>query len=210
MEVDLARALASHVFAGSTDLARRLDLVDLAPEERVPALLSGSVDCVVGGLTVSHEHSRLIDFSDGYLRAGRVLAARPGAEDACMLPGALAGQRVAIVAGTTARATLNDLAFGVVPVELPRLADCVEAVLGGKIDLLWAIAPLLRAYLRSEGAELWVDPVERALETWAIGVPQQDRAMRDVVNDVLRSLRRSGRLDAMREHWVAPAVVQLP
>ncbi|WP_218081418.1 transporter substrate-binding domain-containing protein [Anthocerotibacter panamensis] len=101
LEVALARRLAQDRF-GSPE---QVEFVVLTARERITALEAGTVDMVIGNLSVTPQRARVIDFSTDYYRPYQALAVLQ--EDPARVLSDLSTARVAVLEGSSSRLGLE-------------------------------------------------------------------------------------------------------
>ncbi|WFE65801.1 transporter substrate-binding domain-containing protein [Micromonospora sp. WMMD714] len=172
----------------ATFLARSIgvsaEFVPLESTERLDALTSGRVDVLLGGLVITAERQRVVEFAGPYLIGETVMATRTG-----WPPGSEPG-RLCVVPGSAAAA---DAARSGHPLLLaPDLRRCLAAVSADRADAVVGDEILLRGLVWAAGRGWKVVPFPgMATIAYGIGVARDDPALKALVDSFLvASLRK--------------------
>lgn len=84
----------------ATELGVELEVVDMAFDGIIPAVMSGQVDMGIAAFTVTEERAKEIDFTDIYQRDQQLLIVKKGNEDLYATKESLAGLQVGAQKGT--------------------------------------------------------------------------------------------------------------
>ena len=137
IEPDLAQALADQ-------LRRPVQLVPMRWDDLVPALLRGTIDVIMSGMTVTAARQVRVAFGDSYLQSGLVPVVR---SDSVGKYGTLEAIRQATVnvgirANSTADRWVRDnLRFATV-VPYPNLEDAARELAQGRLDMFVTDIPI--------------------------------------------------------------------
>jgi polar amino acid transport system substrate-binding protein len=195
VSVDLAMALGE-------SLHRPIRIENIPFTGLIPSLLTGKIDLILSSMTDTPERRQSIAFSDPYLTIG--LAALAGKNAALSEPKDLdhPGRTIAVRQGTTAQAWATDHLKQAKVLVLDKESSAVLEVIQGKAD----------AFLYDQ-MSVWKNQKEHPAETvallapiqtehWAIGLRPGDTALRDGVNDFLKSFRASGGFDRLGDKYL--------
>ena len=200
-EIDLVRELARRWF-GDADA---LELVRVTPDTAIPLLNAGQVDLLAAALPHIWSNEAVVDFGLNYYADAVGVLVR--AESNITTSAALDGSVVATVSGTSGRDSLTTSLAALrgtmnQPVLLPfqeyRIAE--QALLAGQIDGIVGSTTVLAAMAeKAPTTRLLPDPIQS--QVYAIGVPQFDDEMRDLVNLTLQVMQLDGTYDAIYANW---------
>jgi len=197
-EADMARMLAK-------ELDRPIQFVDLRWEQEIPALLEGSIDIIMSGMTITDARKVRINFTYPYLKSGLVIAMRAGdASKYDSLKTILDSfPTTGVIKGTTGEAYVRrNFPPAVRIVALPTIKDAVIELKQGRIDIFVDDAPAI-AWLVSENEAdikgLW-EPLNEENLGW--GVRRNDEAFMDHVNTILRNWKKDGTLKEILLRWL--------
>lgn len=194
--VDVARLLCEEI--GET-----CEIVMMSPGAVLEKVIEGKeVDIALSGLLRTPERERRMLFTDRYWRSNSSFVGRRGAVAETTLVG-LSGRRIAAARNTRQSDYVHHNFSGIATViDLPGFEDVLAAVAAGEADV--ALLPTIAVYsyllsdaghgLETIGAPLSGDGLGGDV---AIAVPLGREALRDRLNDALRTILLDGRYDAI-------------
>ena len=203
--VDLCNAVVE-------DLRRELKLPDLQPkwvpvtvENRVSAVMSGTVDLECGSTTNTLSRQEQVDFSLTTFVTGASLLAMPGTQ----VPGELTGIRIAVIPGTTTEAIIRDVinragASGRAQVVAVKdHADGLAALVNKTADVYASDRAILIGLAMGSPDPRQFALLDRFLsyEPYALMLRRGDPAFRLSVNRALARLYRTGDVLRVYERW---------
>lgn len=143
--VDLARMLCEELQVACTVQMRRFDTL-------VDALTENRGDAVIASLAGTMEVRQRVEFTEPYYRAPARFAARKDDEIGEVIPEKLAGIRIGVVAGTAHEAYLAALFAEAERVPFPNDQAARQALMDGKVRLLFGDAIRLSFWLNGSEA----------------------------------------------------------
>jgi len=196
IEADLARKLGEA-------LNRPVHFMVLKWEDEVPALLDGTTDIIMSGMTVTNAREVRISFTDPYLKSGLVAAFR--AEDArkYTTKDAILNSfdAVGAVKGTTGEAFVQRN-FNARKMFLPKAKDGAYELKRRSIDIFVNDAPSI-VWMVSESeadiAALW-EPLTEEHLAW--GVRKGDEKLLMDINSILKQWKQDGTLHEVLRKWL--------
>ncbi len=184
-------------------LGKELEIRDVEWSGIIPALQSGKIDLIISSMTRTPEREQAIAFSDGYVTNGLcMLVAKDSpiqsVED--FLPGET---RVAVKMATTGHQWATANLEGIELIKLDEAAACALEVVQGKADVF--IYDQISIYQFWKQNEDKTRPILNPIreETWAVGLRQEDEALKAQVNDFLKDYREAGKFDELAERYMA-------
>ena len=184
-------------------LGKELEIRDVEWSGIIPALQSGKIDLIISSMTQTPEREQAIAFSDGYVTNGLcMLVAKDSPIQSVddFVPGET---RVAVKMATTghqwATANLEEIEL----IKLDEAAACALEVVQGKADVF--IYDQISIYPFWKQNEDKTRPILNPIreETWAVGLRQEDEALKAQVNDFLKDYREAGKFDELAERYMA-------
>ncbi|NRB75406.1 MAG: transporter substrate-binding domain-containing protein [Verrucomicrobiales bacterium] len=184
-------------------LGKELEIRDVEWSGIIPALQSGKIDLIISSMTQTPEREQAIAFSDGYVTNGLcMLVAKDSPIQSVddFVPGET---RVAVKMATTghqwATANLEEIEL----IKLDEAAACALEVVQGKADVF--IYDQISIYQFWKQNEDKTRPILNPIreETWAVGLRQEDEALKAQVNDFLKDYREAGKFDELAERYMA-------
>ncbi|EID55638.1 glutamate ABC transporter substrate-binding protein [Saccharomonospora xinjiangensis] len=160
---------------------------------REQAIINGDVNYYVGTYTINDKRKQQISFAGPYFVAGQGLLV---AKDDNEIKGKddLKGKKVCSVSGSTPIQRVRDegLTESGNIVELQTYSQCVNELLNGQVDAVTTDDAILLGYAAQQPDELKVVGESFSEEPYGIGLPKDDDALRDKVNDILEEAMEDG------------------
>jgi len=195
-DVDLGRQLAGALGVAPV-------FVTLPSAGRIPYLIAGKVDIVLGGLTRTPDRASAIAFSRPLYHEEFAIvstgAARPQTIDDLIARHA----RLVEVRGSTAVYFLQKRAPGLPMLLLASYPDAVRALAQGRGDAMIDVIEYVGRFLKAEPDIAW--QIARGIAPDAgedcIGVAQDDSELLHAVDRVVGDFERDGVIRALYWHW---------
>ncbi len=165
---------------------------------RIPLLVSGNVDLVAASMTHTIERDKTIDFSITYYTGGQALLVKADSDIAGV--DGLAGKTVAVQQGTTLEKNLAEAAPEAEILAFKDYNSAWLALVQGRADALTGSLNILQGFAK-DNAEYQIVGDMFSTEPFGIGVRQGDSDLRDIVNETLQELWRSGEYQALYQEW---------
>ena len=197
LEAELAWSLAQH-------MGRRLQFVAVKWEQQIPALLSGKIDIIMSGMTITPAREVRIKFSEPYLQTGLMAAVRPGHEDRYPDRQAITQTyaNIGAMEGTTATSFIRRQCPNAKASYVSDLTEAYLALDGRRIDLFIhdapAVAWLVSKY-ESTVKPLWIPLTEDHL---AWGIRGGNKKLIIEANDALAKWKQDGTLEIIIDRWL--------
>jgi polar amino acid transport system substrate-binding protein len=191
LDIDVAAAVADQ-------LGLKLEIVDATPSEAMGLVKDGSVDLMLGGLTVESAVASQVAFAGTYISDAPVVFAATGTS---VSVDALGTKRVAVQTGSLAYWLLLDK-YGDAPVmAVASLDAALSAVQSGTADVAAGDA-LVGAYLlRGHTGLQFAGQLGSAFPLGA-GVSQTKPDLETQIRAVLDKLASQGVLETIRHKWL--------
>jgi ABC-type amino acid transport substrate-binding protein len=197
-DVDLLKEFAKRWLGDES----ALELVPVTASNRIQMLMSNQVDLMAAAMTHALERDELIDFSQTYFTDGPTILARQGLGINTLSD--LNGRVVAAVQGSSALESLQGLAnvLGISLSVLPfqEYPPALEALKAGQVDALAAARSALAEFARNN-PELILLGDRLVNEPYALGIPNDDTRLRDLVNFTLQEMKLDGAYDRLLIKW---------
>ncbi len=197
LEVDFAKHLAG-------EMGRSLELVVVPWSEQVPALLRGTTDLIMSGMSVTDARKVRIDFCDPYMKSGLMAlvrlrnAGRYGSRDAILDAEGVVGVQKGTTAETFARQ--NCARAQVIPYDIPD--DAALAVLNKRLEIYLSDAPAVLWFASKYEADLTAVPVQLTQDELAWGIRTENADLKKQVNAILARWKTDGTLQELLNRWV--------
>jgi glutamate transport system substrate-binding protein len=160
---------------------------------REQALINGDVDYYVGTYTINDKRKQQVAFAGPYFTAGQDLLVKKD-DNSITGPETLKGKKVCSVTGSTPiqKVKTDGLTEAGNIVELQTYSQCVTQLLEGAIDAVTTDDAILKGYAAQTPDKLKVVGKTFSNEPYGIGLPKDDKALRDKVNDILDAAIKGG------------------
>ncbi|NMO92376.1 glutamate ABC transporter substrate-binding protein [Actinomycetospora sp. TBRC 11914] len=189
LDVRIAQEMARAIFGDPNRIRFRIE----SSAQRIPNLLSGSVDMVVQAMTVTCERKRRIGMSSVYYDAAQRIAV-PAVSPVTSIT-QLGGRPVCSISGTTSITTLQAVrgTNGQPPVVVgvPQNSDCLVLLQQGQVDAATTDDTILAGYAL-EDRRVAVRGEALASEPYGIGVAPQNTDLLRFTNAVLDRIKVDG------------------
>lgn len=197
LEADLGRAFAAR-------LGLKPAFVACPPAELETALLTGQVDVLMGGTTLTEARRVQMDFAVPYLVVGQAALIR--AADLARLNTAIkiraARARVGTIAGSPGDAYVARYFTRATRVAFSDPAEAVAALRAGRIDLLVYDGPAAWWLALQQRPALVLAPAlfDRAEVAWAFR--RGSVSLRESANEALAAWQKDGTLESVLKRWI--------
>ncbi|MDT7584180.1 MAG: glutamate transport system substrate-binding protein [Pseudonocardiales bacterium] len=182
-DVEVARLVAAQLgFA-----ADKIKYTVVQSAAREDAISRGDVDYYVGTYTINDKRKQRVSFAGPYFVSGQGLLVRKD-ESAITGKDSLKGKKVCSVSGSTPlqRVQQQQLTEPSNIIAFQTYTQCVEQLRNKQVDAVTTDDAILKGYAAQSPDELKVVGDAFSTEPYGIGLPHDDKALRDKVNDVLQ------------------------
>jgi glutamate transport system substrate-binding protein len=186
-DVDIARLVAAGLGFG-TD---KIEYKAIPSANREQAIANGDIDYYVGTYSITSARKEKISFAGPYFIAGQDLLVRKD-NTAITGPDSLAGKKVCSATGSTSIQRIRDKYPKAQTVEFEKYSQCVEQLLSKQVDAVTTDDAILKGYAAQQPDKLKVVGKPFSEEKYGIGLPKDDKALRNKVNDLLAASASSG------------------
>lgn len=194
-------------------LGTELEIIETPAPQRVPALVSGTVDIVVGGTTPTLERAKTVTFTNPY-NVGKLVVVS-GKDNAITSFDGLKGKSVAVVRGTLPETAYMQACEtwdeGCKNLSLATNAEQITAVRQGRADAMIETNSFMSALMSSsqgEGLEICCE-VPGFTDWTSIAVPKGEYGMRDWLNLFIFWQIDSGRYAELYKQFYGTAAPSL-
>ncbi|MDH3330114.1 MAG: transporter substrate-binding domain-containing protein [Desulfobulbaceae bacterium] len=199
LEAELAKELAE--FAG-----RELRFVEVKWVDLIPALISGKIDIIMSGMSITDLRRMRIEFARPYLVAGQVSLVRrteynrfsSGLTD--LLKPTV---RIGTVTGTTGDYLVQDKIARTGNMRYKDPQQAVAALIAGKIDVFVYDLPMnfyFAALNESKGLAPVPVPLSREFLAW--GIRKEDTDLLNTANRFIEAQQQTNQLQTIVQRWI--------
>ncbi|MDD2207312.1 MAG: transporter substrate-binding domain-containing protein [Aminobacterium sp.] len=198
-DIDVVKALGAH-------LGKKVELVDMAFDGLIPALLTGKIDMIAAGMTNTEERRKKVDFSDVYYEIENAFVTK--ADDASISKIEDFAGKVATVQIGTAQDTF--ITNTKLPKEIKRFQkndDALREVLLERADFCVVNLTVANAYLRNNevfGGKLKIafrNFIHKQGEGIALAIPKGDVHLKEAINEAMDEMKKSGKLLELKKKY---------
>lgn len=188
-DIEIARLVAANL--GFTP--QQIEYKVVQSSAREGAIARGDVDYYVGTYTINDNRKQQVGFAGPYFVAGQGLLVRKG-ESAITGPQTLMGKKVCSATGSTPiqRVRQQGLTQPENIVEFQTYTQCVDQLLQGQVDAVTTDDAILKGYAAAQPDQLKLVGDTFSTEPYGIGVPRDDTALRNKINDILQAAENDG------------------
>jgi glutamate transport system substrate-binding protein len=183
-DVEIARLVASKLGLG----ADKIDYKVVQSAAREDAISRGDVDYYVGTYTINDNRKQRVAFAGPYFVAGQGLLVRKE-ETAITGKDTLKGKKVCSVTGSTPlqRVQQQQLTEPANIIAFQTYGQCVDQLMSNQVDAVTTDDAILKGYASQSPDKLKLVGDAFSKEPYGIGLPKDDKALRDKVNDILQA-----------------------
>ena len=195
-DIDLARAVAKHIFADSN----AIELVPVTAANRIQMLNSGKVDILIATMSITNQRNMVVDFSDPYYVAGQAVLVKNRAKINSIRQ--LNRKKVIIVYGSTGEESIRMNAPQAIVRGYKNYERAYAALKRGEAEAMIADDTILyNLALDDPGVKILNKRFSK--EPYAVAFRKGDESvqLRDSVNFTLDLLEHSGQLRDMKRKW---------
>ncbi len=193
-DVDIAYSLGKA-------LAVDVELISIEAPARVPSLVSGKIDVIIGCITPTNGRAKVVNFTIPYASEGLVLMIWADNEDIKSYHD-LAGKTVAIVRGGTPDIGITEAAPDADIIRFDTIADAFTAFKTKKAEVFVEEEFMVYYQVAADSRFKTVgEPFHRGLISF--GIKKNEQEWLNYLNNFLTNLRFSGELAEFFEKWFA-------
>jgi glutamate transport system substrate-binding protein len=186
-DIEIGRMVAAGLGFGPEQIEYRV----VPSAAREDAISRGDVDMYVGTYTINDSRKQRVAFAGPYFVAGQDLLVR--ADDQSITgPQTLQGKRVCSATGSTPIQRVREQNLTQNVVEFQNYSQCVDALRSGQVDAVTTDNAILAGYAAQTPGELRVVGQVFSEEPYGVGLPRDDVALRNKVNDIIQAAINDG------------------
>ena len=182
-DIEMARLIAAKLGFD----AAKIEYKPIPSASREQAIVNGDIDYYVGTYSITDKRKEQISFAGPYFIAGQDLLVRKD-DTSITGPETLKGKKVCSVTGSTPIQRVRDqqLTDAANIVEFQTYSECVTKLDQGEVDAVTTDDAILKGYAAQEPDKFTVIGKTFSTEKYGIGLPKEDTALRNKVNDILQ------------------------
>ena len=204
LDVDLATAIAEH-------LGIKVEFEDTAWEGIFSGLGIDKYDVVMSSVTINGERMQTMDFSNPYIENWQSIVIKKGSPPITSVED-LEGLLVGYQGATTSDDYLADMiATGVVNCQVAaydKVINCFDDLRLGRIDAAIVDSVVSEGYVEREPDVFEItwhqkNVVGAEPELFGVAIKKGNTKLQEAINGALAALEQSGKLDEIRQNWLA-------
>ena len=197
-DLDLARELAK-------SMGVKLVPVNIDFDGIIPALLTGKIDVIISGMTLTQERNLKIGFSDPYIQIGQSVLLNKKHEGTITSWQQLNDPKFLVISrqGTTGEEAVKRNMPKAQFKTFEKEADGALEVANGRADAWVYDMPFNIVFFAEHGGDKLVHlDTPFTYEPLAMGIRQGDPDFMNFLNNFLRQVKADGRYDRMYNKWI--------
>ena len=200
-DIDMIRAVAKAIFGDPG----KVQFKAISDEQRIPDVMSGTVDIVAHTMTITCDRLQKIDFSSVYFDAHqRVLVLKNSSATSL---DDLHGQKVCATFGSDSVARIQ--AHKAIAVRVPGWTDCLVLLQQGDVAAISTDDSILDGLAAQDPWTKLVGP-QLTDEPYGLAISKQHPEFVRFVNAVLQQLRTNGQWVTSYRQWIGTPVGSIP
>ncbi len=175
----------------------------------IPALTSGKIDMIMGSMSITPERMKKIDFSDKYYSIPPMIV---GAKDLQFEPNAkgMADKTVGVQVSTIHQSYIQKhfVPNGTTLKEYQTQDEANNDLAAGRLDAVMADAGSLEDFLKTDAGKACCDAkgnpapdIEILGPGVGVGLRKGDDALREKMNEAIKTIRANGEYDALAKKY---------
>jgi glutamate transport system substrate-binding protein len=188
-DVEIAKIVAKAIYGEDKG---HIEYVDASVSaNRIPFITDNKADIVIATFSITDARKQQIDMAGPYFIAGQDILAYKIELAGIKGPDDLNGRKVCAQSGSTSLTQLKAAAPKASVIELPGVAECVEALKDGRVDAVSTDDALLSGFAEKFPA-FGIAGKQFSVEKYGIGLKKGDTEFRNYLNDVIEASYKSG------------------
>lgn len=202
-DIDVAKEVCKNL-----NIELKIQPIDWSAKEL--ELLSGNIDCIWNGFTVTEERQKNILFSRPYIKVNQVVIVRNTTNYTALSD--LFGKKVGLQAGSSGQQAYehSELFNNTTPVEYKDFLTAIQDLYIGGIDAVVIDEIVLNSQLKNSSMINQIhklDGVSLSYEDFAIGFRKNDKALCSAIEKELEVLKNNGKLNQISQKWFSDNLV---
>ncbi len=179
----------------------------------IPSLLTGNIDVIISGMTITDARKKRVLFTDGYYESNLSYLIKKDKADVYTSAEALKGKTVCVQIGTTGHAFADTITPGNVKA-LNNESDAILELSNGGCEAVINDRPVNLYYLKKSNLDTLVDVVDpkfkENVDLFGIAVRKGNNELLEKLNKGLKELQASGELDKIHVKWFGQSSQEQP
>lgn len=197
-------------------LGKKIEFVDMEFGAMLPALISGKVDMIGAGLSITEERAKKVLFSKSYYPSGiaalvRSLPEKSDGESALKLKSGkdITDKRIGVMLGTVHDKYAQENYPNSKIFQYQSVPDLITALISDKIDVTLIGNVTLKQILK-KNPEIGILESDIYSNSLGVGFNKENINLRDQFNGFLKEIKANGIYDDMISRWMKKDIYVLP
>ncbi|GAA1811985.1 glutamate ABC transporter substrate-binding protein [Planosporangium flavigriseum] len=188
-DVEIAQLIAAKLGVAKD----KIEYKEIPSANRETAIKGGEIDYYVGTYSITDKRKNDVSFAGPYFIAGQDLLVRKD-DNSITGKDSLKGKKVCSATGSTPLQRVRDLKLTEDSniSEFKTYSECVSQLLDKRVDAVTTDDAILKGYAAQNPSKLKVVGQPFSTEKYGIGLPHDDKALRDYVNNALEAAEKDG------------------
>ena len=197
-------------------LGKKIEFVDMEFGAMLPALISGKVDMIGAGLSITEERSKKVLFSNSYYPSGIAALVRSlpekenGKPEVKMKSGKdIKDRRIGVMLGTVHDSYARKNYPNSETLQYQSVPDMITALISDKIDVTLIGNVTLKEILK-KNPEIGILESDIYSNPLGVGFNKDNIKLRDQFNAFLKEIKANGVYDDMINRWMTKCIYLMP
>lgn len=180
-----------------------VEIRDISFESLIPSLMTGNIDIIVAGMTITEEREKVVDFTIPYYSADQSIMVRKG--EGTNLTILFRNPKIGVQTGTTGDiwVTENLVDAGYLPkanvIRYDTFNFAVRDLVNKNIDVIVLDNPVAERFTKTDSVE--IVGIIKTNENYGMAVAPGNEDLLNMLNEGITKLQESGKMDDLIEKY---------
>jgi polar amino acid transport system substrate-binding protein len=180
-----------------------VEIRDISFDSLIPSLMTGNIDIIVAGMTITEEREKVVDFTIPYYSADQSIMVRKGEDTNLTI--LLRKPKIGVQTGTTGDlwVTENLVDAGFLPktnlIRYDTFNFAVRDLVNKNIDVIVLDNPVAERFTKTDPVE--IVGIIKTNENYGMAVAPGNEDLLNMLNEGITKLQESGKMDDLIEKY---------
>ncbi len=180
-----------------------VEIRDISFDSLIPSLMTGNIDIIVAGMTITEEREKVVDFTIPYYSADQSIMVRKGEDTNLTI--LLRKPKIGVQTGTTGDlwVTENLVDAGFLPktnlIRYDTFNFAVRDLVNKNIDVIVLDNPVAERFTKTDSVE--IVGIIKTNENYGMAVAPGNEDLLNILNEGIMKLQESGKMDDLIEKY---------
>lgn len=182
-----------------------VEILNMGFDALIPAVLTGSIDVIAAGVSITPERQKRVDFTTPYYVSGVSMLIRKTDAEQYKTFADLKGKKIGVQIGTTGAEKAKEVP-GAKVTSFNTTSEAFMDLMTGNSDAVLLDRPVLGYYLKSQARAARVLTIPAYIadaEEFGFAVKKGNKALLEKLNKAYAELKASGEVDRIQAKWFA-------